>query len=382
MVRRFCSIFILAIILLMFCSCSGIRNKESDNAIELTGNNLKAAWVTTVWNTDFPQKPTANSANLKKEIDELILNAKSYGLNALFFQVRPCADSLFKSNIFPWSRFLTGTQGIAPSDSFDPLSYIIEKSHSAGIQLHAWINPFRITVLGSDKLIPTHPAVLNPELTINVSGKTYFNPGEPRARELIINGVLEILENYEVNGIHFDDYFYPEAITNEDWHTWIEYGNGFGNIADWRRNNVNELVRQTYSEVKRINPNAMFGVSPSGIWANKSSNPLGSDTRGFESYYAIFADSRNWIKSEYVDYIVPQIYWHTDQAGSDFLTVFHWWRDVCKDTNVKLYVGLAGYKLGSGGVWNDKDEFATQMALADTLANGFIVFSFCDFKKI
>ena len=333
---------------------------------------LSAAWVTTIWNIDYPSKTTTNSKQLKDEINQLISNAVAANLNALFFQVRPCADAFYQSNIFPWSKWLTGTQGLSPGGGFDPLEYIIEQCHKYDIQLHTWINPYRITALTSDILIPTHPAILYPELTIEVEGKLYFNPGEPLARKLIIDGVSEIVQNYDIDGIHYDDYFYPEGIVNEDLQTWIDHGENFNNIADWRRNNVDELIRLTYQAVKEINPNVAFGVSPSGIWANKTSNTLGSDTHGFQSYYAIYSDSRGWVKNGYVDYIAPQIYWRIGQQGSDFLTVINWWHNVCKDTPVELYIGLASYKNF------EEEEYAAQIELAETLGNGYIFFSFTD----
>lgn len=354
------------------------NGNESQDETLVYNKSLKGAWVTTVWNLDFPSSPTQNSQKLQQEIDEIISKASSYGLNALFFQVRPCADSFYKSNFFPWSRFLSGTQGVAPKNNFDPLRYITEQCHKVGIELHAWINPLRVTVLSSDKLVSTHPASLYPELTFNVNDKIYFDPGEPAVRRLIIDGVCEILQNYDVDGIHFDDYFYPEGMTNEDFPTWQSYGYSFKNVADFRRNNIDELIQQTYLAVKELRPSAAFGVSPSGIWANKSSNPLGSDTRGFESFYAIYADSRGWVKKGYVDYIAPQIYWHMGQAGSDFSVVFDWWYNVCKDTGVKLLPGIAGYKVGTGGVWNSSSELKNQMQLSAGYGNGFIIFKFSD----
>ena len=282
---------------------------------------LRGAWVATVWGIDFPSATTTNSGTLKNEINALVDKASECGLNALFFQVRPSADAFYSSLYFPWSKYLTGKQGVAPSNGFDPFKYIIEKCHEAGIHLHAWINPFRITAAAGETVITTHPATVAPWLTMGVGGKLYFNPGEELARELIIEGVREIVENYDVDGIHFDDYFYPEEITTEDSFTFEGRWNGIDNLADWRRNNIDELIYKTHAAVKEIDPDVLFGVSPSGIWANKTHNPLGSATLGFESYYEIYADSRGWVRNGWVDYIVPQIYWKIGQKNSDFLTV-------------------------------------------------------------
>lgn len=348
---------------------------NSDNELAET-KTLKGAWIATAWNIDFPGSATKSSVKLKQEIDAMVSKANACGLNALFFQVRPCADSLYPSSLFPWSKFLTGAQGTAPDSQFDPLDYIIRQCHANGIELHAWINPFRVTASTTDKLTSAHPASKNPELTFKVNDKMYFNPGEPAARRLILDGVREILLNYDVDGIHFDDYFYPEGIKDEDSQAFQNYGGGFKTVADFRRNCVDEVIRETYRTVQELKPNAAFGVSPPGIWANKSSNPLGSDTRGFESYYSIYADSRGWVKKGYVDYIAPQIYWYMGQSGSDFNIVLNWWNAVCQDTDVLLLTGIAGYKAGTGGAWNDSSEFDNQMQLAAERGNGYLIFSF------
>jgi len=357
---------------------AGDGNNSSKPAISA---QMKGAWITTVWNTDYPAKPTTDKVQLEKEINSIVSKAAELSLNALFFQVRPSADALYKSEIFPWSKFLTGKQGLAPNGNFDPLAYMIEKCHGANIRLHAWINPFRITTSKSDVLSTIHPASLFPELTIKVGDTLFFNPGLPAARALIIDGVREIAQNYDVDGINFDDYFYPEALTTEDLPAFALYGNDLS-IQDWRRNNVDKLIYQTHLAVKEIKPDIVFGVSPSGIWANKPGNPLGSDTWGFESYNAIYADSRGWVKNQYVDYIAPQIYWYIGQKGSDFATVLDWWNDVCKDTGVTLYAGLAGYKIGTGGPWNDISEFENQQSLSTETAGGFIIFTFNSIAEI
>lgn len=340
---------------------------------------LRGAWVPTVYNITYPAYATANSILLKQGIDSIVAYAAAAGLNALFFQVRPCADAFYPSDIFPWSKYLTGEQGRAPDNNFDPLAYIIEKCHSAGIALHAWINPYRITALAADTIIPSHPASVMPQITFNVGGKLYFNPASSTARDLIIEGVREIVETYDVDGIQFDDYFYPENIADEDLLAFESSSNGINNLADWRRNNVDELIRETYLMLKSVKPDVVFGVSPSGIWANKSRNAAGSNTLGFESYYDIYADTRMWVNDSYVDYIAPQIYWYIGQTGSDYLTVLNWWRDVCDGTGVLLYAGLAGYKQDEA--WADFYELANQADLAVDLSGGFIIYNFNDLFK-
>ena len=386
--RKIATLFIFIGIAFMLVSCNAARggNQGLDNGTHNGGDNnnpvplafTRGAWVATVYGIDFPQTPTTNSNLLKQQIDGIVQNAAEKGIDALFFQARPCADAFYKSAHFPWSKYLTGTQGVAPSNNFDPLSYIIEECHANGIQLHAWINPYRITALATDTLVSNHVANIVPWITMRVGGKLYFNPGEPVARGLIVEGVREIIQNYDVDGIHFDDYFYPEGITDEDAFTFAGRWSGPDNLADWRRWNVNQLIRQTRQVIRETASHVAFGISPAGIWANKTSNPLGSDTKGYESYYAIYADSRGWVKNAWIDYIVPQIYWYVGQQGSDFTTVLNWWCEVCKGTDVALYVGLAAYRVNDGTFARGGDEITAQLALADELADGVVAFSLKD----
>ena len=376
-VKKFLRLFVLGIFVLA-CGCSGnSATFVPEPTVRDDGDFVCAAWIATAWGIDFPNAPTTNSAALKSDLDAIVQSAAAMNLNTLFFQVRPCADAFYRSNLFPWSHFLTNQQGTAPANNFDPLEYIVGRCHDAGIALHAWINPYRVTTLAADTPIPSHPAAVRPDLTFSVGGKLYFNPGEPAARELIIDGVREIVENYAVDGIHFDDYFYPEGIGAQDAATFAARLDENLSLADWRRENVNRLVRDTYAAVKQIDPAVEFGISPSGIWANLSgANPLGSETAGFESLNAIYADSRAWVKNGWVDYIAPQIYWKVGQAGSDFRVLVDWWEKVCSGTGVALYVGLAGYRNFP------RAEYENQIALAEAKADGFIVFSFWDCGEV
>ena len=386
--KKFVSLFFFLCLALTLTSCfSGNtitkqQNNDDDKVLTSHVNPTfsRGAWVATVWGIDFPSNPTTDDTTLKTELDTLVTKAVGMGLDALFFQVRPTADALYNSVHFPWSRHLTGKQGLVPKNNFDPLEHIIDKCHTNGIQLHAWINPYRITVLTTDVLTAEHPATLIPWITMNVGGKKFFNPGEFVARELIVEGVREIVENYNVDGIHFDDYFYPEGITDQDAFTFAGKWTGPDKLDDWRRWNVDQLVRQTKQVIHETAPNVVFGISPSGIWANKSNNPQGSDTRGFESYNAIYADSRGWVKNGWVDYIVPQIYWKIGQPGSDFATVLNWWHDVCAGTDVALYAGLAGHKVTDGTF--TPAEILDQINLASQLADGVVVFSLKDLLRL
>jgi len=329
-------------------------------------SDLKGVWVSTVHNLDFPQKATADSAKLKSEIDKIVSDCADVGYNAIFLQVRPSADSIYPSSVFPWSRYLTGKNGQAPDGGFDPLAYWIEKCHSKSIELHAWINPYRVTVGGENEfnsLVANHPAKRHPGWVVkHTDGNYYFNPGIPEVANMVVSGAEEILRRYKVDGIHMDDYFYP-GTDFEDRETFKMYNGGqFADIASWRRDNVNQLVKKLHSICGKYGK--VFGISPSGIWDNKSSNPLGSDTRGRSSYRELFADSRTWVKNGWVDYLAPQIYWEFGYSIADYEVLTKWWSNVFSGSSAKLYIGLGTYRgadAKEGSPWYGGAETKRQM---------------------
>ncbi|PYG86905.1 uncharacterized lipoprotein YddW (UPF0748 family) [Ruminiclostridium sufflavum DSM 19573] len=352
-------------------------NAQDTPAVE----DLRGVWIASVNNINFPSKPGLTAEEQMKELDKIIENTKYMGLNAIFFQVRPTGDALYKSSIFPWSAYLTGEQGKANDRNFDPLEYIIEQGHKNGIQIHAWINPLRLSMGTTKKpdkdvkvLSENHPArkISNAVVSAN-TGQLYLDPGCPEAVKLITEGVAEIVRNYDIDGIHFDDYFYPsktEAANKQDFNddeTYKKYKGGFKNKDDWRRNNIDTLIRSTYDTVKGIKPEVQFGVSPFAIWSNKDRNKDGSDTQGgISTYYDYFADSRKWVKEEYLDYIAPQIYWNIGFKIADYSVLLDWWKNVCAGTNVKLYVGHAAYKINDtsqANEWLDPLQIPKQIAL-------------------
>ncbi len=330
---------------------------------------LRGVWVSSVKNLDYPSTPTTDTARLEKELEDIVKNTKEMGLNAIFFQVRPTADSLYDSDIFPWSRYLTGTPGQAPANGFDPLETLIQLAHQEGIQVHAWLNPYRITRDGQtdyQSLPQNHPARLHPEYTVQYTDQNYyFDPGLPQVQDLVVEGALEIVKNYDVDGIHLDDYFYP-GTDFDDKDTFAAYGSGFSQIDDWRRNNVNTLVQRLDQELHQAKPGISFGISPSGIWANKSSLSQGSDTNGKESYFQAYADTRLWAKEGWVDYIAPQIYWNIGYEIADYQVLSDWWSQTCRGTDTDLYIGIAAYKCGNAdpaSPWHGASELTRQLSL-------------------
>ena len=321
---------------------------------------MRGVWVSSVYNLDYPSSPTTSPDRLKAEADEILDGCVQWGLNAVFLQVRPSGDALYPSDLFPWSKYLTGTAGTAPQNGFDPLAYWVEAAHQRGLELHAWINPYRITRGGDtewSQLPDTHPAKMNPDWVVQYSdGNYYFNPGLQQVRDLVTRGAVEIAQNYDVDGLHMDDYFYPGSDFN-DAATYQTYGSGFSDIADWHRDNVNQLVAQLDTALHNVRPDIQFGISPSGIWANKSTDPRGSDTSGYEHYASSYADSLYWIENGLVDYIIPQIYWEIGHKAADFATLADWWNAAVQGTDVRLYIGMAAYRLSDSpsGVWTDMD---------------------------
>lgn len=307
---------------------------------------MRGVWVSSVYNLDYPSQPTVSAETLRAEADTILDNVVRAGLNTVFLQVRPTSDALYDSDIFPWSQWLTGTQGTAPADGFDPLEYWIQAAHERGLELHAWLNPYRITRDQNwDALDPSNPAKLHTDWTVLYSdGNYYYDPGLPEVRQMVVDGAVEIAENYDVDGIHLDDYFYPGQ-DFDDADTYAQYGAGFDDIGDWRRDNVNQLVAMLDTAIHQVDAQLEFGISPAGVWANQSTDPRGSQTNGGnESYVRAYADTLAWIEAGTVDYVIPQIYWEIGHPAADFATLTDWWIEQVAGTDVALYIGIAAYK--------------------------------------
>ena len=329
---------------------------------------MRGVWVSTVYSLDYPEAVTADEEALRQQADEILDDSKAMGMNAVFLQVRPSADALYESEYYPWSRYLTGTQGKAPENGFDPLEYWVEAAHERGMEFHAWINPYRVTRSGEGEyqaMSSETPAKQHPEWLVQYGGNYYFDPALPQVRRLVTDGALEIVKNYDVDGIHLDDYFYPGQDFN-DQASYEKYGGGFDDIGDFRRDNVNQLIRTLDEELHEADSEISFGVSPFGIWANKSTLPEGSDTKGTESYSDYYADTVFWAREGIVDYLAPQIYWNIGYSIADYQVLAQWWSDILSDTDTELYIGLADYKSAEASgdpssVWNGTAELKRQM---------------------
>ena len=276
----------MRISILVLLSLSSLLNFAASPKREMRG-----VWVTTVANIDFPKHSNSSVATQKKEICDILDQHQADGINAIFFQVRPTADAFYQSDLEPWSRYLTGEQGKAPQPFYDPLSYIIGEAHKRNMELHAWINPFRVRLKSSDELTPDHPYMKNKWWGWDYEGKTYFDPGIPQVREHTENVILDIVKRYDVDGIHFDDYFYPYRISayNQlpDNKSFRQYGGKYypNRIDDWRRENINIFIEEVSKAIKNEKPWVKFGISPFGIWKNSSTPDDNLPTKNGSSKY-------------------------------------------------------------------------------------------------
>jgi len=352
--------------------------------------DLVGAWVATVGNIDFPSKPGLTASELKAEIDAIVADCKSMGINAIFFQVRPESDALYYSEIFPASAHVVLKQG--NELPLDCLAYFIKTAHAENIELHAWINPYRVSQVGSfgtdlTKLAKNHPARLHPEWVVkHTDGAMYFNPGIPEVRQLIVDGVMEIVKNYDIDGIHFDDYFYPDEDRNnfKDSETYNKYKQEGQSLADWRRSNNDALILQVHSAIKSVRTDIDFGVSPCGVWAMKSNHPDGTDIKSsMEAYYQVYADTRKWVLNEWIDYICPQVYWEINHSTAPFKPIVEWWNSLVSEVEVDLYIGIAAYRGSSAAAYKDPKEIQAQLEYLDQMkyVKGAIFFSYQNLKK-
>jgi uncharacterized lipoprotein YddW (UPF0748 family) len=331
-----------------------------------TGKAMKGAWVSTVFNLDWPSAASAGNADKqKKEFDSMLDKLQAAGFNSVFVQVRPSGDALYPSQLVPWSKVLTGTQGKDPG--YDPLEYIVSAAHSRGMQLHAWFNPFRATT--DDKttgLAANHVAKLHPEWIVKADSKQYINPGIPEARQHIIDTVMEVVRGYDIDGVHLDDYFYPSNVTFADDAAFKTYNSGaIASKGDWRRDNINQFIRELGSEIHAVKPEASYGVSPFGVWRNKKADSTGSDTTaGVSAYDDMYADVRTWIQNGWVDYVAPQIYWSLSFSAARYDKLVDWWVNEVSGTDVKLYIGQASYKVGDTkqtAEWQSGEQIINQL---------------------
>ncbi len=332
----------LIIIALLFIT-SEVNSQVTPNP----KREFRGAWYPTVVNTTWKNMSTDE---IKKDIVSYLDLFKSLNMNAVIFQVRPQADALFQSGLEPWSRFITGEQGKTPDPFFDPARFITEECHKRGLEMHAWFNPYRVTSSSSEVLSPDHLYFSKPHLFIFYGNQIYFDPGEPESRAHTINVVADFVNRYDVDAVHFDDYFYPYRLpfrNFDDDKSFEKYHEADGfDIFDkdnWRRNNVNVLIKALNDTIKKIKPWVKFGISPFGVWRNRNTDPLGSESYAIQTNYDdLFADVLLWTKNRWIDYNAPQLYWEIGHSRADYLSLIKWWSD--NKNGVNLYIGQS--------IWN------------------------------
>ncbi|MBO5314104.1 MAG: family 10 glycosylhydrolase [Prevotella sp.] len=296
---------------------------------------FRGAWIQCVNGQFQGMSKDKMQSTLKYQLDEL----QKDGVNAIIFQVRPECDALYVSDIEPWSRFLTGRQGTNPG--WDPLQWMIDESHKRGMELHAWINPYRAKTKNTFEMANNHIAIKHPDYVFAYDGQLILNPGMPECRDYICNVVRDIVSRYDVDGLHIDDYFYPYPVKGQkipDADIYNKNNNGISNINDWRRDNVNVFVKQLGETIHEVKPWVKFGVSPFGIYRNKKNDAqLGSETNGLQNYDDLYADVLMWVNNGWIDYCVPQLYWEIGHKAADYKTLIKWWNKYA--SNRLLFIG-------------------------------------------
>ncbi|MCL4124430.1 UNVERIFIED_CONTAM: hypothetical protein GTU68_020002 [Idotea baltica] len=330
---------------------------------------FRGVWIATVKNLDWPSRSDLDSETQQQEFIEMLDEQVANGMNAVVVQVRPAADALYDSPYEPWSEWLTGTQGKPPEPYYDPLEFMIEESHKRGLEFHAWFNPYRAAANADavSLLAEDHVVKQNPDWFIRYGNSLLFDPGLPAARDFVINVILDVARRYNIDAVHFDDYFYPYRIQGEEFqdnYSFEMYGEGFENRDDWRRNNVDELIRILHDSLITINPEILFGISPFGVWRNQDKDPQGSATRAGQTCYDdLYADVRKWLEEGWIDYVAPQIYFSIGYPPAAFDELINWWS--LNSFGKQVFVGHAPYKVGNNkdSNWDDPNEIPKQIKL-------------------
>jgi uncharacterized lipoprotein YddW (UPF0748 family) len=321
---------------------------------------VRGVWIATVADIDWPKDKNEPPEKQMSELTDMLDKLDSAGINTIFFQVRTECDAFYQSKYEPWSYWLTGQQGKAPNPYYDPLAFIIAAAHKRGMELHAWFNPYRAAKINGDyPIAANHISKTHPEWILNFKTFKILNPGIPAVNHYIAKVISDVVRRYDVDGIHFDDYFYPYSpkITNQDAATYRKYKGDFTNINDWRRNNINNMVEEVYDSIKAIKPYVKFGISPFGIVENKYAG-----TRGLNSYDVLYCDPITWLKDKTVDYILPQLYWEIGNKAANYADLLPWWALSAGERQV--YVGIYSTKMAAPDYKGLPDELERQIKLS------------------
>ena len=340
--------------------------------------NFRGAWIATVANIDWPSaEAVGNTEAQQQEMVWLLDSLESIGINAIIFQVRPTADALYYSELEPVSHWLTGKQGSwGEQTPWDPLEWTIDAAHKRNMEVHVWLNPFRVNLAKTDTstLVSNHIMRRHPEWFWEYNKQWYFNPGLDETRDWICTIVQDIVERYDIQAIHMDDYFYPYPAGGKPLPDTLTFKNnprGYDNIADWRRNNVDMAIQDISATIRECRSDVQFGISPFGVWRNASVDSTGSATQaGITNFDDLYANIRLWIQAGWIDYVLPQLYWEIGKKVADYEVLAHWWANEVKGTKCQLYIGLAPYRLENAKkntAWGTGNEIDRQMQLNRTI---------------
>ena len=326
---------------------------------------FRAVWVATVENIDWPSRKGLSVEQQKAEFIRMLDMHQRNGMNAIVMQVRPAADAFYPSALEPWSEYLNGRQGLAPEPFYDPLQFMIEETHRRGMEFHAWLNPYRAVFhVGKSSVAQNHITRRHPEWFLTYGNIRYFDPGRPEVMQHVAGVVRDLVMRYDLDAVHMDDYFYPYRITGKEFpdnESFRKYGRGMSK-DDWRRSNCDSIIKLLHHTIQDANPRVKFGISPFGVWRNKSQDPEGSNTRaGTTNYDDLYADILLWMKEEWIDYVVPQLYWEIDHKLCDFETLVSWWADHAYGTQV--YIGHGIYRAGSNTAWRNRRQIPEQIEI-------------------
>ncbi len=366
---------------LMVIACSFFSTKTIAQPIY----EFRGVWVASVENIDWPSKRGLSVDDQKAEFIKVLEMHKSNGMNTVIVQVRPAADAFYPSQYEPWSEYLTGKQGLPPTPYYDPLDFMITETHKRGMEFHAWLNPYRAVFrVGKSSIAPSHITKVHPEWFVTYGTTKYFNPGLPEVQQHVERVVKDIVERYDVDAIHMDDYFYPYRIEGKEFPdeaAYKKYGNGFSK-DDWRRSNCDSIIKNLFQTIRTANPFVKFGISPFGIWRNKSKDPRGSETKGGQTNYDdLYADILMWLEKGWIDYVTPQLYWEIGHKLADYDVLLDWWNKYGYGKHI--YIGHGIYRAGTNAAWKDKNELPNQIKKlrAYSTTQGSIYFSSKTFDK-
>lgn len=329
---------------------------------------LRAVWIATVENIDWPSRRGLPVEQQKQEFINLLNTQQRNGMNAVVVQIRPVADAFYASPFEPWSEYLTGTQGQAPNPYYDPLQFMIEETHKRGMEFHAWLNPYRAVFNASrNNVTPNHISKMRPQWFLTYDNKKYFDPGIPEVREYVTQIIRDVVRRYDIDAIHFDDYFYPYRVPGKEFPdnaSYRQYGQGMDK-DDWRRYNVDTIIHMVSNVIKEEKAWVKFGISPFGIWRNKSKDPDGSYTSGTTNYDDLYADVLKWLKNGWIDYVAPQLYWERGFRVADYELLLNWWAQHAYGRH--LYIGHGVYRINSNAAWSNPNELPVQITESRTL---------------